>query len=107
MNRNMADATGGRKDEDTKAGLIKITPIALGGGEKAAKGFKKGGFKSAFGNVDSEKAQEEVKTVVVQPAVKGDVDVVDEQESETEDEGYERYDPHRPTDCGMQCKGRR
>lgn len=112
MNRNMADATatGTRKEEDAKAGLIKITPIAVKGA--GAGGFKKGGFKSAFGKVEGKTDVEDEKEVVTEILGKASsVTVASKvllgQESDTDDEGYEVYDPRRPTDCGPQCKARR
>lgn len=79
--------------------------IKLGGDEKPKKGgFKKGGFKSAFAPVvgagsgpgpgpgsgdDTRQKGEEAKPAKM---------LGDEDESDTEDEGYEHYDPMYPTD---------
>ena len=84
---------------DANAGLISIK---LGGDSKpsssGSSGFKKGGFKSAFGAVDvgEPKIQEETT-----PIKKGGFKKIgrgSQEESDTEDEGYERYDPRFPTD---------
>jgi len=70
-----------------------------GGGFKKA-GFKKAGFKSAFAPADGEPSKEEEKPeelgkkVVPVLRVEESMDV----ESDTEDEGYEMYDPRHPTD---------
>lgn len=78
--------------------------IKLGGDEGVKKkgGFKKGGFKSAFAPVegpgsgsgpgsgdDKRQKSEEVKPAKM---------LADEDESDTDEEGYEHYDPMYPTD---------
>jgi hypothetical protein len=78
---------------------------AGGGGAGFKKGgFKKAGFKSAFAPVegDEEKGEEigEKAEVGAKTGVDG-VKVPQESgtvESDTEDEGYEMYDPRHPTD---------
>ncbi|KAI5852960.1 hypothetical protein DFP73DRAFT_24569 [Morchella snyderi] len=108
MQRDPSTAEKRRERErrqDEKAGVITIKPLKLAADEKKAGGFKKGGFKSAFGKEEEKKvvpaasiggfkkafaAPEEIK-------VAGAVAAVAE-ESDTEDEGYERYDPAKPTD---------
>ncbi|OTA99586.1 hypothetical protein M426DRAFT_324979 [Hypoxylon sp. CI-4A] len=78
-----------------------------GGGSGGGSGFKKGGFKksgfkSAFtpigGAADDEtKAKEDdadKSSIKQQKAIPRDIDA----ESDTEDEGYELYDPRIPTD---------
>ena len=76
--------------------------IKLGGDEGVKKkgGFKKGGFKSAFAPVEGlafgpgygdEKRQ---KSEEVKPAKM----LGEEDESDTDEEGYEHYDPMYPTD---------
>ena len=97
---------------DEKSGLISIKPIKIetkssAAGSGSGSGFKKGGFKSAFGGGSS--AGETTKPVVL-----GVVEAFkDEQSSEperkrkkeeedveeTEEFGYEYYDPMRPTGC--------
>jgi hypothetical protein len=64
-------------------------------------GFKKAGFKSAFAPVDSE-AKEKENTRDADVEMKGEIARVPghegmEDESDTEDEGYEMYDPEHPT----------
>ncbi|KAI5843634.1 zinc finger domain-containing protein [Tricharina praecox] len=68
-----------------------IKPISLGDGAAGAK--KKGGFRSAFGGG-------EVKIDGAPPAAKMEEREREHEgvvESESEDEGWERYDPERPT----------
>ncbi len=110
-----------RKAEQKEAGLIKI---ALGGTATAAAGnttaggtkadgkgggFKKTGFKSAFGGAEKEDVQ--VKPVVEEESsatVVKKMGFVENEvgESDTEDEGYECYDPRRPTGCGPDCRAK-
>ena len=69
-----------------------------GGGFKKA-GFKKAGFKSAFAPAEGEEVKEEEKGE--EKVVERDVRLpreADMGESDTEDEGYEIYDPRHPTD---------
>ena len=89
-----------RAEEKANKGMGLIS-IKLGGGEAkegvkkpAGAGFKKGGFKSAFAPVEGtgsgEEGREEAgKTVKM---------VGGSDESDTEEEGYEHYDPMYPTD---------
>jgi len=102
---------------EEKAGLITIKPIKLGSssdpsGEHAS---GKRGFKSAFGNVDANndvtaaksKAGAGFKKAFSTVHVQGfdssikDTETLDDDadplESDTEDEGYERYNPAQPT----------
>lgn len=120
MQRDPSTAEKRRERErrqDEKAGVITIKPLKLNVDEKKIGGFKRGGFKSAFGGgggggsgneVEVEKKASPVgggggfkKGVIaggeeVVAAGKPDGGVVEE--SDTEDEGYERYDPAKPTD---------
>ncbi|KAI9736350.1 MAG: hypothetical protein M1834_001236 [Cirrosporium novae-zelandiae] len=95
------------KKLDEQSGLITIKPLKLGGsGEGKTGGFKKGGFKRAFGGDDDDDDAKKVgkveeKTNSASPVVQA----IDEKESEDEDEGYECYDPSRPTDCYPGCPG--
>lgn len=78
------------------AGLIsiKLGGSGSGGGDTEGSGgfkkggFKKAGFKSAFGPAEGEASQrrENVKDVPASLV-----------ESDTEDEGYDVYDPRKPT----------
>lgn len=79
-----------------------------GGAAAAAAGFKKGGFKksgfkSAFAPLGGAGAEDaEVKVEKTPAMIPGREDLVTrrelEVESDTEDEGYEMYDPRFPTD---------
>lgn len=110
LQRDPLASSKARKAEakaDKGSGLISIK---LGGegvegsGEKAGGGFKKGGFKkagfkSAFtpasDGVDPQPlAIEETSRAPVESKLERAVGV----ESDTEDEGYEMYDPRYPTD---------
>lgn len=118
MQRDPLASTKARKAErkaDEKSGLITIKPVTLevqGGGT----GFKKGGFKSAFGGGGggNVKVKEEVAGKSRKAGVVGGVEepldagVGGEElvESDTDDE-YEYYDPRRPTDCWEGCSGRK
>jgi len=119
MQRDPSNAEKRRERErrqDEKAGVITIKPIKLGGdgGEKKGGGFKKSGFKSAFGSSGGGGGggggfkkvfggqEEEAMTEVQGKKEVEEVKVMEEDmvaiESDTEDEGWERYDPARPTD---------
>lgn len=101
MTRDPTAAARARKAEAKADGVISIQ---LGSGGPVKKGgFKKSGFKSAFTPVGGEAAGEgpvvkkeegageEVKSAALR-GLGGDA------ESDTEDEGYEVYDPRFPTD---------
>jgi len=114
---------------DEKAGVISIKPVKLENKSAAAAstaavggGFRKGGFKSAFGGGE-ERAQvqgrensngREFRKVFAgeedddEEMVMGEGKEVEEmsEESEDEDFGYEYYDPMRPTGCDESCYGR-
>jgi hypothetical protein len=86
------------------SGLISIK-IGEGGSAKKG-GFKKAGFKSAFAlaeesgvkdeSMGEQKGAGEGKRAVAEAKVVGYEAL--EVESDTEDEGYEMYDPRHPTD---------
>jgi hypothetical protein len=90
------------------SGLISIKIGGEGTGAGKKPGFKKAGFKSAFAPAEGEssrdegaggeagRAGDESKRVVAEAKVVGYEDP--EVESDTEDEGYEMYDPRYPTD---------
>ncbi|KAF7515199.1 hypothetical protein G7054_g14701 [Neopestalotiopsis clavispora] len=67
-----------------------------GGGFKKG-GFKKSGFKSAFGPAGGED-EKSTGDVAAKDTVKEKKIVGLQDESDTEDEGYEVYDPRKPTD---------
>lgn len=112
MDKTMNDsATKARRNEEKAAGIIKINPIALGGKKEGGGGFKKGGFKSAFAKVEDVKETE--KEPVVAKVAGDDAGGVEAKtasrisESDDDDEGYEYYDPRRPTGCPPDCEGGR
>lgn len=115
MQRDPSTAEKRRERErrqDEKAGVITIKPLKLNVDEKKSGGFKKGGFKSAFGGgggggneVEAEKKvtpgggfKKASAAGVEEPAVVAKTDGGVVGESDTEDEGYEMYDPANPTD---------
>lgn len=116
MSRDPAAAQRARKaerkaDEKGGAGIIKIKPVKLGGGGEsapaaaAAGGFKKGGFKSAFGDGAKVKVEGQEDGERVDASARMDATKMWSLESESESED-DRYDPARPTDCPTDCPGR-
>ena len=108
MQRDPMASDRARKAErraDEKSGLITIKPLKGGGSGAGAAGpgvgFKKGGFKSAFGGVDTRVEVEEAKP----KAESRNEEPPEPVESETDDD-YEYYDPKRPTGCPEDCPGR-
>ena len=128
MQRDPLASSKARRAErkaDEKSGLITIKPVKLdaqpvtaatataivgGGRGGGGSGFKKGGFKSAFAGDGGSTVTD---TVSVEGEGSGEVDERGEsrgdgerekgkaelvEESDTEDEGYEMYDPRHPTD---------
>ena len=108
LTRDPMASTKARKAEakaNSQSGLISIKlggDSSAGGGAGFKKaGFKKGGFKSAFAPADDVAAAPEgraddvvKKGSVATKVLEGGTTV----ESDTEDEGYEMYDPRHPTD---------
>lgn len=111
LSRDPLASSKARKAEakaNSQSGLISIKLGGDGGSGAAASntgsgfkkgGFKKAGFKSAFAPADGESMKEEVK---IEDNVKKEsslriVDQGPQAESDTEDEGYEVYDPRYPT----------
>ncbi|KAF4960563.1 hypothetical protein FGADI_877 [Fusarium gaditjirri] len=111
MKAMVRDPTAGsraRKAEAKAGGLISIKlpgqENATGGGGFKKGGFKKSGFKSAFTKVDNggpaatttekTKSASTLEPAPVNPGLQKNLSP----ESDTEDEGYEVYDPHFPTD---------
>lgn len=104
MVRDPNAAARARRQEQKAEGVVSIkiwdTAAAPSGGGFKKGGFKKSGFKSAFVSVDDGAAgPKEV------PAKKEEADgktgmapKSELVESDTEDEGYEHYDPRKPTD---------
>lgn len=98
MVRDPAATERARKAEAKADGIVRIDAAekpAAGGGFKKG-GFKKSGFKSAFGAKEEDKSEGKVVKPVVKPQMLGaEPGLV---ESDTDDEGYEVYDPRFPTD---------
>ncbi|XMA19159.1 hypothetical protein WAI453_011950 [Rhynchosporium graminicola] len=107
LTRDPLASSKARKAEakaNSQSGLISIklgeggSSSGGGGGFKKA-GFKKAGFKSAFAPAEGEGVNEERPEVMIEKKeVGGSLRIVDQGESDTEDEGYEMYDPRFPTD---------
>lgn len=113
MVRDPQAAARARRQEAKAEGVISIKLGAesgsagpAGGGFKKG-GFKKTGFKAAFVPVDDVKTEdavqeESVKTDEILPSTSKGWSVEETSgvlvESDTEDEGYEVYDPRHPTD---------
>lgn len=107
LTRDPLASSKARKAEakaDKGMGLISIKLGGEGGtegGEKAAGGgFKKGGFKKAGFKSAFTPAEGTVPEPVVKSEERGEekIEAVRAGESDTEDEGYEMYDPRFPTD---------
>lgn len=103
MVKDPTAAARARKAEQKTDGLISIKlgesasntgSTGAGGGSKKG-GFKKSGFKSAFAPTGGDESKDEVvpKTEVTEKKV-----LALEDESDTDDDGYEMYDPRKPTD---------
>lgn len=136
MQRDPLASAKARKAErraDERSGLITIKPVKLegqvasasGAAAASATGFRKGGFRNAFGE-GARDGGDGVKEVGSGGGVRkgaGGGSVADQGlglgpgvanggmrkvdgESDTEDEGYECYDPRRPTGCWEGCPGR-
>lgn len=107
LSRQKALRAERRADEKSGVHVITIKPLAgpvgAGGG---GGGFKKGGFRNAFGGEEADLPSSTTDTV---PGEKVDVStkegVTDDVESGSEDDGEERYDPRRPTGCPGACPG--
>ena len=107
LSRQKALRAERRADEKSGIQVITIKPLAgpvgAGGG---GGGFKKGGFRNAFGGEEAELPSSMTDAV---PGEKTDASmkekVTNVVESESEDDGEERYDPRRPTGCSGACPG--
>ena len=112
MSRDPLAAAKARKAErraDEKSGGITIKPVSLPSAEGTKPtGFKKGGFKNAFGSAadeDDGDDPDDKRQSKVEPRVEGwKVPKPVEVES---DEDWGDYDPRRPTGCGEGCTGKR
>jgi hypothetical protein len=109
LTRDPLASSKARKAEakaNSQSGLISIklggeasTGATSGGFKKS--GFKKAGFKSAFAPAAGESMKEERTEEEGFKKVDSGKRVLDEGtefESDTDDEGYEMYDPRHPTD---------
>lgn len=112
MQRDPLASTKARKAErkaDEKSGLITIKPVKLDvqSVPAAGSGFRKGGFRNAFGGEEERKDTADVVTKKKGANDNQNIPVKrDPVESDT-DEEYEHYDPTKPTDCFESCPGRR
>ena len=98
-----------RRAEEKNGGVISIKPVSIpsSGTKPTATGFKKGGFKNAFGSVDDEEEKSEKsekKEPRREPKVEG-WETSEQVEGES-DEEWGDYDPSRPTACWEGCPGR-
>ncbi|KAH8816816.1 hypothetical protein F5884DRAFT_853245 [Xylogone sp. PMI_703] len=107
LSRDPLSSSKARKAEakaNSQSGLISIklggeSGTSSGGGGFKKGGFKKTGFKSAFTEVESKPdAPEDKPTENKESLPKSTKEVDGDYESDTEDEGYEMYDPRHPTD---------
>ena len=110
LTRDPMASSKARKAEakaNSQSGLISIklgsdAGTSGGGGGFKKGGFKKAGFKSAFAPADGdaaaseEKGDDGIEKMAVGSRVLDDANA--RIESDTEDEGYEMYDPRHPTD---------
>ena len=97
---------------DEKSGLITIKPLKLDGSASGASGggFKKGGFRNAFAPADDEPVEESKPPAGFKKVFASESDAAptrsEDDESDTDDCGYEYYDPRRPTGCDDSCRAR-
>lgn len=106
LTRDPMASTKARKAEakaNSQSGLISIklggdSGSGAGGGGFKKGGFKKAGFKSAFAPVDAGDSAPEETSQQASPEATGLDGRGAIAESDTEDEGYEMYDPRLPTD---------
>ncbi|KAK0655188.1 hypothetical protein B0T16DRAFT_384139 [Cercophora newfieldiana] len=114
MVRDPNAAARARRQEQKAEGVISIklgeaaassgvgAGVSAGGFKKG--GFKKSGFKSAFVPIDDDVApvpagaKNDLTKKEEGPKNSGNLPKSELVESDTEDEGYEVYDPRRPTD---------
>jgi hypothetical protein len=115
MSKDPAAAAKARKAESREDGVVRVKLGGVGGGKEggvSGSGFKKGGFRNAFGGgeegkgggkgVFGDEEEEEERVVVVKREDSGGLD--GDGESGTDEEDY--YDPRRPTGCWEGCGGR-
>jgi hypothetical protein len=111
MQRDASNVDKVRRAErksDEQSGLITIKPMKLEASTVRG-GFKKGGFKSAFGNakvtgqdasekLGFEKVMREEEKLEDTPVSKAMAE-----DSEDEDPDYDYYNPRQPTGCNGKC----
>lgn len=88
--------------KEEKGPLVQIKLGGSGKGASSGSGFKKGGFKSAFGLAEEELEvkKEDEEDVVAKQAENKEV-VAQDDSDVTDEEDY--YDPKRPTGCMPGC----
>ena len=114
MQRDPLASSKARKAEqkaDEKSGLITIRPVKIENQSKGGSGFKKGGFRNAFGLDEDDVKVEDgagAPKAGFQKVLGGkeDVKVKTEVVASESEEDDDRYDPRRPTDCFEGCQGR-
>ena len=109
MSRDPLAAAKARKAErraDEKSGAITIKPVSLPSADATKPtGFKKGGFKNAFGSADDDDDTDEKKQTMLEPPRVEGCKVAEPVEVESDGE-WGDYDPRRPTGCWEGCPGR-
>ncbi|KAI1859305.1 uncharacterized protein JN550_012114 [Neoarthrinium moseri] len=107
MVKDPTAAARARKAEQKTEGLISIKLGEGGPGNSGAAGpasgfkkggFKKSGFKSAFAPVGGDEDKVADQGGASKHEAKEKTALADEDESDTADEGYDVYDPRKPTD---------
>ena len=116
MSRDPLAAVKARKAErraDEKAGGITIKPVSLPSADATTKptGFKRGGFKNAFGSADDhdddgEMDEKKKQATNLQPPKVEGWKVAGEPVEVESDGEWGDYDPRRPTGCWEGCPGR-
>lgn len=99
--------TANRKEE--KGPLMSIKLGGSSAKSTSSGGFKKGGFKNAFGSVEDDsstakKEEEADDNVFVKKGSKNEIPIEEEQDSDITDQD-DYYDPRKPTGCMPGCPG--
>lgn len=95
--------TSANKGREEKGPLVKIQLGGKKDGESVkAGGFKKGGFKSAFGPAEDEEVKRES---AADERMEVEENIVEAEDSDVTDED-DYYDPRKPTGCMPECRGR-
>lgn len=93
---------------DERSGLITIKPMNASKPGSSGGGFKKGGFKNAFAPPSEEPKPSEPPASGFKKAFDAQQEEVkraaDGAGSDTDDCGYEYYDPRKPTGCDANCR---